>query len=96
MNTDKVVAVQPVRSRTDDAPVDDQVFQVEGGAFRIVRKAIFEVFQDVQILPVQRRFETIWESDQKLVLIPCRSPCNNTQRTPRMNKRIVRPADFDQ
>ena len=64
------VVVQPICARADDAPVDNQGFQIETARRRLsIRQPILEVLQNVQLLTRERRFEAVGKTDEKLILI---------------------------
>ena len=54
------------------------------------------MLQNIQLLAGQRRFESIRETDEKLILIAGGRARDDTHRTARMNQRIIRSPHFDQ
>jgi len=81
-----VVVVQPVGARADDAAVDDELFQLKGRlclhpiTLCVISQAIFEVFQDIQLLLCERGFKAVRKADEELILVASRCACDDTNR----------------
>ena len=73
-----------------------RTFEIEVGVRPPTRQTIFEVFQDIELLTGERRFETVRRTNEKLGLIACGRARDDTHRAAGMHQRVVRSPHFDQ
>ena len=118
-----VVVVQSIGARTDDATVDDEGFEVEGGsrllAFRELdgvsshlgrsadfqigpgrtgvrrAEAVFEMFEDVELVAGERGFKTVGKADEEFFSGHRRGAGHHADRTARMHQGVVGAAHFN-
>jgi len=91
-----VVGIQAVRAGADGAAVDDEGFEVKVGGGRAIAEAIFEMFEDVELVAGERGGEAVGKTDEKMLFGAGRGAGDDADRAARMDKGIVGTADFNQ
>ena len=90
------VGIEAIGAGADGAAVDDEGFEVKVGGGRAVAEAVFEMFEDVELVAGERGGEAIGEADEEMLFRPGRGAGDDADSAARVDEGIVGAADFNE